>query len=112
MVLSRTRAGNRLRQGLCGVLQPQEPTQDPCISKHGKRVTVGDWNKEGNLISGSDDKILTVSNSTGDTIHDSFLVRGEIMNVKWCPYKDVSKPLRVVAAIVSGKQMLYLRPED
>ena len=84
----------------------------PCISKHGKRVTVGDWNKEGNLISGSDDKILTVSNSTGDTIHDSFIVRGDIMGVKWCPYKDANKPLRCVAAIVSGKQMLYLRPED
>ena len=84
----------------------------PCISKHGKKVTCGDWNREGNMITGSDDKILTVSNSTGDTIHDSFIVRGEIDGVKWCPYKDVGKPLRCVAAIVSGKQMLYLRPED
>lgn len=75
----------------------------PCISKHGKKVTTGDWNREGNLISGSDDKILTVSNSTGDTIHDSFIVRGEINNVRWCPYKDDNKPLRCVAAIVSGK---------
>ena len=84
----------------------------PCISKHGKKVTIGDWNKEGNLISGSDDKILTVSNATGDTIHDSFLVKGEINQVKWCPYRDINKPKRVCAAITSGKQMLYLRPED
>ena len=84
----------------------------PCISKHGKRVTNGDWNKEGNLISGSDDKILTVSNSVGDTLFDSFIVRGEVTNVRWCPYKDDNKPLRCIAAIVSGKQMLYLRPED
>lgn len=75
-------------------------------------MTCGDWNREGNLISGSDDKILTVSNSTGDTIHDSFIVRGEINQVKWAPYKDANKPLRCVAAIVSGKQLLYLRPED
>ena len=84
----------------------------PCISKHGKKVSVGDWNQEGNLITGSDDKILTVSNQTGDTLHDTFMVKGEILSVKWCPYKDPNKPKRVCAAIVGGKQMLYLKPED
>lgn len=34
----------------------------PCISKHGKKVTMGDWNPEGNLITGSEDRLLTVSN--------------------------------------------------
>lgn len=84
----------------------------PTISKHGKRVRGGDWSREGNLITSSDDKLLTVSNSQGDTMHESFICKGDIEGVKWCPYKDPSKPKRVCAAIVGGKQMLYLKPED
>lgn len=34
----------------------------PCISKHGKKVTGGDWSNGGDLITASSDKILTVSN--------------------------------------------------
>jgi len=34
----------------------------PCISKHGKKVIGGDWSQDGNLISCSTDKMLTVSN--------------------------------------------------
>lgn len=75
----------------------------PCISKHGKKVTCGDWNKEGNLISGSEDKILTVSNSTGDSLHESFICKAEIMQIRWCPYRDPNKPKRVCAAILGGK---------
>ena len=84
----------------------------PCISKHGKKVTCGDWNREGNLISGSEDRILTVSNSTGDSLHESFICKSEIVQVRWCPYRDINKPKRVCAAIIGGKQMLYLKPED
>jgi hypothetical protein len=34
----------------------------PCISKHGKKVTYGDWNAEGLIITCSEDKLLTISN--------------------------------------------------
>ena len=34
----------------------------PCISKHGKKVTNGDWHNDGNLVTASSDKILTISN--------------------------------------------------
>ena len=84
----------------------------PTISKHGKRVNGGDWSKDGNLISSSDDKLLTVSNNQGDTLHESFICKGDILDVKWCPYRDPNKPKRVCAAIIGGKQMLYLKPED
>jgi WD repeat-containing protein 19 len=47
----------------------------PCISKHGKKVMTGDWNKEGNLITGSEDRLLTVSNPLGDTLHESFIAK-------------------------------------
>lgn len=58
----------------------------PCIHKHGKKVTIGDWNQEGTLITGSDDKMITVSNATGDTMHDSFIAKGSLEQIKWCPY--------------------------
>lgn len=81
--------------------------------KHGKRVKGGDWSKEGSLITSSEDRLLTVSNANGDTLHESFICKGDIVNgVKWCPYRDVSKPKRVVASIIGGKQILYLKPED
>jgi hypothetical protein len=60
----------------------------PCISKHGKAVKHGDWNSEGFLMSASADKMLTVSNHQGDTPYDSFIVKGEPINVRWCPYQD------------------------
>jgi len=83
----------------------------PTVSKHGKKVTTGDWNQEGNLITASEDKLLTVSNMQGDTLHESFICKGEIYCVKWCPYRDVNKPKKVCAAIIAGKQICYLKPE-
>lgn len=74
-------------------------------------MTIGDWNKEGNLITGSEDRLVTVSNHQGDTMHESFIAKGDITNIKWCPYKDPAKPKKVCAAIVGGKSILYLKPE-
>jgi WD repeat-containing protein 19 len=51
----------------------------PCISKHGKKVTMGDWNAEGNLITGSEDRLLTVSNHQGDTMHESFIAKSDLL---------------------------------
>lgn len=83
----------------------------PCISKHGKKVTLGDWNLEGNLITGSEDRLLTVSNNQGDTVHESFIAKADLISLAWCPYKDPAKPKKTVAALVGGKQILYLKPE-
>jgi len=35
------------------------------------------------LITGAEDKILTVSNATGDTVLDSFIVKGKPHELKW-----------------------------
>ena len=32
------------------------------MGKHSKKVTTGDWNDEGLLVTGSEDKIITISN--------------------------------------------------
>lgn len=44
-------------------------------------------------------------------MHESFIAKGDITNIKWCPYKDPAKPKKVCAAIVGGKSILYLKPE-
>ncbi len=73
----------------------------PCISKHGKKVTHGDWHPEGLLITCSEDKLLTISNQQGDTVQDSFIVKAEPTQIKWCPSNDPAK--KVVTCIIGGK---------
>jgi WD repeat-containing protein 19 len=75
----------------------------PCISKHGKKVTHGDWHPEGLLITCSEDKLLTISNQQGDTVQDSFIVKAEPTQIKWCPSSDPAK--KVVTCIIGSKQM-------
>lgn len=55
----------------------------PCVAKHSKKVHTGDWSDEGLLITGAEDKILTVSNNQGDTVYDSFIVKGEPQELQW-----------------------------
>lgn len=78
----------------------------PCISKHGKKVTHGDWHPEGLLITCSEDKLLTISNQQGDTMQDSFIVKAEPTFIKWCPSLDPNK--KIVTAIIGGKQVIVL----
>lgn len=78
----------------------------PCISKHGKKVTHGDWHPEGLLITCSEDKLLTISNQQGDTMQDSFIVKAEPTFIKWCPSLDPNK--KTVTAIIGGKQVIVL----
>jgi len=67
----------------------QNQRKIPCVGKHSKKVNTGSWNSEGTLISGAEDKILTVSNGTGDTVWDSFIVKGPPVQLKWAkPKKD------------------------
>lgn len=78
----------------------------PCVAKHGKKITHGDWNYEGHLITCSEDKILTISNQQGDTVQESFIVKYEPTEVKWCPTRDPNKKL--VSAILAGKALVVI----
>lgn len=81
----------------------------PCISKHGKKVTDGDWSSDGFLISCSTDKMLTVSNHQGDTPFDSFIVKGEPSNVRWCPVQDEDNKL--MCCVVSSQKIFHFNPK-
>lgn len=78
----------------------------PCISKHGKKVTYASWHSEGELVTCSEDKLLTISNHQGDTVQDSFIVKSEPKQIKWCQSSDPQR--KVVCAIVGDKQITVL----
>jgi WD repeat-containing protein 19 len=40
----------------------------PVLGKHSKRITCGAWNSSDQLVLGADDRMMTLSNSKGDTI--------------------------------------------
>jgi len=44
-------------------------------------------------------------------MHESFIAKSDISQIKWCPYKDPAKPKKVCAAICGSKSILYLKPE-
>mmetsp|Transcript_21815 Transcript_21815/g.33755 ORF Transcript_21815/g.33755 Transcript_21815/m.33755 type:complete len:177 (+) Transcript_21815:257-787(+) len=81
----------------------------PCISKHGKRVTDGDWSSEGLLISCSQDKMLTVSNHQGDTPFDTFILKAEPSNVKWCPVQEDGP--KIMCCIVGSSKIFRYDPK-
>jgi WD repeat-containing protein 19 len=80
----------------------------PCISKHGKKVTHGDWSSEGFLMSASIDKMLTISNHQGDTPYETFIVKGEPSNVRWSPVQSDEE--KVVCCIVNNTKLFRFVP--
>jgi len=61
----------------------------PIMGKHAKKITCGCWNTENLLALGSEDKMVTVSNSDGDTVKQM----------------DVTKRLIVLGMNVTGARM-------
>lgn len=45
------------------------------MGKHSKKVISGDWNDDGLLVTGSEDRIITVSSHTSDNVANSIAVR-------------------------------------
>lgn len=63
----------------------------PTMGKHSKKVITGDWNREGLLITGGEDKILTVSNHNSDTLYESVSVKLDPRKVLWAKPKNDSR---------------------
>lgn len=45
------------------------------MGKHSKRIFTGDWNDDGLLVTGSEDKIITISSHTSENVGNSIAVR-------------------------------------
>lgn len=57
------------------------------MGKHSKRVMCGDWNNEGLLVTGSEDKLITISNHNSDNAGNSLAVKAEPRDLKWMTMK-------------------------
>ncbi|CAG9314821.1 unnamed protein product [Blepharisma stoltei] len=55
----------------------------PTVGKHSMKVISGDWSKDDLLITGSDDKTLTISTMNGDTKMQSSQIKAQPWNLKW-----------------------------
>ena len=59
----------------------------PTMGKHSKKVICGDWNSEGLLVTGSEDRLITISSHTSDNAANSLAVKAEPRDLKWVTMK-------------------------
>ncbi len=86
----------------------------PTMGKHSKRIFTGDWNSQGQLITASEDRILTVSGAGGETIGESFAIKSDIRDLRWVSEKleDRGARSRAVSAIINNKALLIYDLND
>ena len=82
----------------------------PTVGKHSKKVIGGDWSPDGLLITISEDKTLTVSNHTSETIYDQGNLKQEAKNVRWTKLKTEDRAAdakqRTISAIMNQRSLL------
>ncbi len=78
------------------------------MGKHSKKVISGDWNNEGFLVTGSEDKIITISTHTSDNAGNSLAVKHTPYNLKWVSMKndERTKKQTTICAILNEKSLL------
>ena len=82
----------------------------PCLGKHTKKIVTGDWNKEGYLITGGEDKLLTISNVNGDTVKNSFDIHGIPKDLLWSRVKtdERSDEIKHISAIINNSFLILI----
>lgn len=92
----------------------------PVLGKHPRRITCGDWNTNNQLVLGSSDSTVTVSNDTGDTLGQSQLKRAptfmcfveKAANDHIAPQEKPASDDAMVAMNLSGKSLLLYKLHD
>jgi WD repeat-containing protein 19 len=74
----------------------------PTVGKHSRTVNTGDWNEQGYLITGAEDRILTVSTHNGDTHLQPVRVSAEPFLLKW-PKARADEESDMVTMVLSSK---------
>ncbi|OMJ78816.1 hypothetical protein SteCoe_21300 [Stentor coeruleus] len=69
----------------------------PTIGKHSMRVISGDWSPDDLLITGSEDKTITISTITGDTIPQNNLLKAQPLRILWSNTGVITMMLRDLA---------------
>ena len=80
----------------------------PTMGKHSKKVICGDWNNDGLLVTGSEDKLITVSNHNSDNAANSLAVKAQPRDLKWMTMKtqERNKKQTTVCGIFNQKTLL------
>jgi len=55
------------------------------LGKHSKRISCGTWGKMNQLVLGSDDKTVSISNNQGEPIGSPFSIKGEPSDIQTQP---------------------------
>lgn len=78
------------------------------MGKHSKKVMCGDWNSEGLLVTGSEDKLITISSHTSDNAANSLAVKSEPRDLKWVTMKteDRMRKQTTICGVFNQKTLL------
>jgi len=90
-------------KGILNFYNKKTQKKIPTMGKHSKKITTGDWNDEGLLITGSEERVLTVSSHNSDSKGETVTVKMEPRNVQWARSKtdDRENAQRTVTATLS-----------
>ncbi|KAF0696799.1 Aste57867_12461 [Aphanomyces stellatus] len=84
----------------------------PILGKHSKKITCGTWNSGDQLVLGADDRMITVSNASGDTIQQREL-KLQPVECKFGHRKgDTIKGVETCVAINVSKSLILLDTND
>ncbi|CAD5124243.1 DgyrCDS12539 [Dimorphilus gyrociliatus] len=103
-----TQKGNLL------IYNPTTSKKIPILGKHTRSITCGCWSRENLLALGSDDKTITVSNTEGDTIHQTSL-RASPTDIQFSEMKLNERSAtgdNTISCIVGKKSLLLLNMDD
>ena len=80
----------------------------PTMGKHSKKVVSGDWSDDGLLVTGSEDRIITVSNHTSENVGSSIAVKSEPENLEWVTVKgdERNRSQNPICTVLNQKTLL------
>jgi len=78
----------------------------PTVGKHSRRIVTGDWSNEGIIVTGSDDKTLSASNSQGEVKGSSIQLKAEPRQLTWP--KNPGTDVNLIACVINMKNLLLI----
>lgn len=80
----------------------------PCAMCHSKSIFSCDWNDEGNLVTGSDDKSISVTGKLGNAVIQGVKLKEVPKMIKWIQTKSSEKNniFTTVSAVLANKSIL------
>ena len=80
----------------------------PCSLNHSKKIISGDWNDEGNLATGGEDKMIAVTNRVGDPILQGASLKYEPKVLRWARQKTIEtrNNYTTLSTIMNNKTIL------